>query len=386
MLRFSMNSLARLGRVKSETMLYRRPNFIYPVEFALGGLIQVREGSGGPRRPNRQLRGPSSPATGSSNMLGKAASVGLAGSFLMGKGKYVFAGLKLFKATPLLSMIATSFTYSLFFGWPYAIGMVGQIFIHETGHLVVLRHYGVPFSPMVMIPFLGASIQMDGHPRNAWQEVTNPNLNPNSNPNSYPDPNSDPNSDREKAMIAFGGPVAGGATAFGVMAAANATDSQLLYSLADFGFMINLFNCLPVGQMDGGRIANAISPYFSGAGLAVGGYMAYAGMIGNPIFYLILLAGAYDTTSRAMGWSERPRGYYQIGAARQGVLLAGLAVLIATLLMGMKMNDRKRKTPRQLEREQRYGVYDDEPAPWANDEGAKFDDFFDEGGPRSGRF
>ena len=42
---------------------------------------------------------------------------------------------------------------------------------------------------------------MEGHPRNAWQE----------------------------AMVAFGGPVAGGATAFGVMAAANAMDSQLLY-------------------------------------------------------------------------------------------------------------------------------------------------------------
>lgn len=353
----SMRSSAYSGLVRRKTLVAWRAAEKSIVPFSSGTCVfqvQARDLSGRRRVP------PPKPSSSSSakNVLGKLGTVGLAGSFLLGKGKYVLGGLKLFKATPLLSMVFTSFTYSLFFGWPYAVGMVGQVLLHEVGHLVVLRSYGIPFSPMVMIPFMGAGIQMEGHPRNAWQE----------------------------AMVAFGGPVAGGATAFGVMAAANAMDSQLLYSLADFGFMINLFNLLPINPLDGGRVANAISPWLSGAGVAGGIAMAANGMVGNPIFYLVLMAGAYDTASRAMGWSTKPRGYYQIGQGRQVALLAGLIALISTLLVGMRLNDRKRKTPKQLEREKRYGS-DPNAAPWANDPDAVYDDFFDDnGGPRSGSF
>lgn len=45
-----------------------------------------------------------------------------AGSMLFGKTKYVLAALKVTKMAPLASMVITSATYSLFFGWPYAIG------------------------------------------------------------------------------------------------------------------------------------------------------------------------------------------------------------------------------------------------------------------------
>lgn len=45
-----------------------------------------------------------------------------AGSLLFGKTKYVLAALKVTKMAPLASMLITSATYSLFFGWPYAIG------------------------------------------------------------------------------------------------------------------------------------------------------------------------------------------------------------------------------------------------------------------------
>lgn len=48
-----------------------------------------------------------------------------------------------------------------------------------------------------------------------------------------------------------------------------AMDSQLLISLADWGLLINLFNLLPIGSLDGGRIANAISPWIGVAGASV---------------------------------------------------------------------------------------------------------------------
>ena len=60
-------------------------------------------------------------------MLGTGALV------LMGKGKYILGALKLTKLASLGSMMLTVGTYSMFFGFPYAVGMVGLIVVHEAG-------------------------------------------------------------------------------------------------------------------------------------------------------------------------------------------------------------------------------------------------------------
>lgn len=90
---------------------------------------------------------------------------------MLSRIRYVLVALKLTKMTPLISMMLTSFAYSFVFGWPYAVGMVGQMLLHESGHAAVMRHYGVPFSPMVFIPFLGAAVAMKDQPKNVY-EVT----------------------------------------------------------------------------------------------------------------------------------------------------------------------------------------------------------------------
>jgi Zn-dependent protease len=126
---------------------------------------------------------------------------------------------------------------------------------------------------MVFIPFMGAVISMKDSPRNAHEE----------------------------AMIAFGGPVAGTLSAISVSLAGHYLDSQLLYALADFGFMINLFNMLPIGSMDGGRMADCVSPYLGAAGVVGGAGLVYVGAVHNPIFYLILLSGGYTSAKRLFG-------------------------------------------------------------------------------------
>ena len=87
--------------------------------------------------------------------------------------------------------------------------------------------------------------------------------------------------------------MAGSAAAVGTALVAVSTDSQLLYALADWGYLINLFNLLPIGTMDGGRIGNAISPAIGVAGLVGGGALIYYNTIHNPIFYLIMLGGTW---------------------------------------------------------------------------------------------
>ena len=53
----------------------------------------------------------------------------------------------------------------------------------------------------------------------------------------------------EDAVIGYAGPALGSLGAGAVAVGAHMTDSQLLYALADFGFMVNLFNLLPIGMM-----------------------------------------------------------------------------------------------------------------------------------------
>ena len=151
-------------------------------------------------------------------------SIGIAGSaglLLLGKGKYILGALKFGKLMTLGSMVITFGSYSMFFGPPYAAGIVGLTLVHETGHALVMLHRGIPFSPMVFIPFMGATVAMKNRPRDAWEE----------------------------ALVAFGGPILGSAGAVGCSLGGYAIDSQLLYAIADFGYFINLINMLPVGML-----------------------------------------------------------------------------------------------------------------------------------------
>ena len=54
-------------------------------------------------------------------------------------------------------------------------------------------------------------------------------------------------------------------------------DPQLCYALADFGYMINLFNLLPIGSMDGGRIAGSIHPGIGAVGVVGACGLIYTG-------------------------------------------------------------------------------------------------------------
>ena len=150
--------------------------------------------------------------------------IGVAGSgglLLLGKGKYILGALKFGKLATFGSMFVTIGTYSMFFGLPYAAGIVGLTLVHETGHALVMLHRGIPFSPMVFVPFMGAVITMKNRPQDAWEE----------------------------ALVGFGGPVLGSVGALGCSLGGYATDSQLLYALADFGYFVNLINLLPIGQL-----------------------------------------------------------------------------------------------------------------------------------------
>ena len=272
------------------------------------------------------------PNTPRNRLISVLGTVGAGGMLLLGKGKYILGALKLTKFASLGSMLLTVGAYTAFYGFPYAVGMTTLILIHESGHALVMRRLGIPFSPMVFIPFMGAAVAMRERPKDAYEE----------------------------ALVAFGGPVLGsGVGALGFACAAHMTDSQLLYALSDFGFMINLFNLIPLGSLDGGRICGAISPYAGVVGIGMGGLMAYEGMIHNPIFYLILLGGGYETFMRFYDpLGHAPPNYYRITSAQRMAITGGYFGLVGALFAAMAWNQQYMLTPEQLRRKKIMSVND----------------------------
>jgi len=146
---------------------------------------------------------------------------------------YLFAAGKLGKVlltcgTMLFSMLA----YSWLFGWRYAVGFVLLIFLHEMGHYLAAKQRGLNVGTPTFIPFVGAWIQLKEQPMNVETE----------------------------AYVAFAGPLAGTAAALACYFLAREHNSQLMMALAYSGFMLNLFNLIPVSPLDGGRITAILSP------------------------------------------------------------------------------------------------------------------------------
>jgi hypothetical protein len=96
--------------------------------------LSIRSFSTRRRPPPRQEPPEEDPSTARDKIMKRLGSLGAVGYLLLAKTKYVLVALKLTKAAPLVSMVLTSATYSLFFGWPFAVGMVGQTLLHELGH------------------------------------------------------------------------------------------------------------------------------------------------------------------------------------------------------------------------------------------------------------
>lgn len=264
------------------------------------------------------------PFSSNKGRFGILGTLGASAMLFGGKAKYLVGALKLTKFASLGSMIFTVGTYSMFYGLPYSIGMVGLILVHESGHALAMKQLGYPFKPMVFMPFVGASVAMSKQPKDAYTE----------------------------AIIALAGPVAGSMGAVAVAGAAQITDSQLLFALADFGFMINLFNMLPIGFLDGGRICGALSPYAGVAGLGIGGSLIYMGAISNPIFYLVMLSGGYTTFQRFYNPEIVPLNYYNITPAQRAILTSSYFGLIGCLIGTMALNEKFKMSPEELRRRQ----------------------------------
>jgi Zn-dependent protease len=120
--------------------------------------------------------------------------------------------------------------YSFWFhSWTFALGFVLLIFVHELGHIFEARRQGLKVSAPTFIPFFGAFVTIEKAGLTPWRN----------------------------ALISLAGPLFGGAGAAAVWAVGSARDSAMLVVLANIAFLLNAFNMIPIGFLDGGQTLRA---------------------------------------------------------------------------------------------------------------------------------
>ena len=142
---------------------------------------------------------------------------------LFGKLKFLLLGLT--KASTFVSMLGFFGVYWSIYGWPLALGLVLSIYIHEMGHVAMLRRLGIAAGAPLFIPGVGAFVMLKQHV-------------------------SDPLTD---AKIGLAGPVWGLGAALAALGAFIVTGSAIWLAIAQLTGFINLFNLIPVWQLDGSR-------------------------------------------------------------------------------------------------------------------------------------
>src|SRR4030081_541096 len=240
--------------------------------------------------------------------LGPIAVVGVVIAKFFAKLKFVI--LPLLKFFPVIlksggTMIFSIWIYATIFGWQFAVGFVLLMFVHECGHLLVARKFGLKVSAPVFIPFMGAFIALKEAPRNAWIE----------------------------ACVGIGGPILGSLGALLCNSLGEIFNAPLFIALAWFGYFLNLFNLTPVGMLDGGRIVTAMSRWLWIPGFAL--LLWFGWQYPNFIVWLMIFLSLPRIISLFRKRTEEEKRYYEVTPAQRWTMSILYFGLIAVLLFGM---------------------------------------------------
>lgn len=217
--------------------------------------------------------------------------------FVLTKGKLLLLGLT--KLSTLASMLLSLGVYWAAFGYKFAVGLILCMYVHEMGHVAALRRYGIEGGVPMFIPGLGALVRLKQYP-----------VEP-----------------REDARVGLAGPIWGLGAALAVYAGAQLTGFPSWFAIARVGAWMNLFNLLPLWQLDGGRGFRALS---ARQRLWAAGAIGAAWFLTSESLLLVLLIGALVRAARKDAPAEPDRR-----TLLEYVLLVGaLSALAATGVPG----------------------------------------------------
>jgi Zn-dependent protease len=161
-------------------------------------------------------------------------------------------------------------------GWPLAVGIAGSIYIHEMGHVSMLRHLGIQAGAPLFIPGVGALVMLK-------ERVTDPVVD---------------------ARIGLAGPVWGLGAAIGAWIVYFATGAPIWLAISELTAFLNLFNLIPIWQLDGSRGFHALAQTERWMLVAVVGMALWISGVG--VLWLLGAVGTYRAARGPMGPGHRP--------------------------------------------------------------------------------
>lgn len=211
----------------------------------------------------------------------------------------------------VLSTLLLAGWIGLWAGWLGALALVGGVFVHEFGHLLMINRAGCGPSRIRIIPFLGGAATMTRPPTSAFTGV----------------------------LIALAGPAFGLLGALPFFVAAYATGERGWLTGAFYVGALNLINLLPAAPLDGskalGPALERIHPWLerSVMGVIAAAALAYAVLKGSWLFGALIAVGALrGITAGAARPPTRPLSIAEwAGAVGLYLAVVGLCGLVAAL-------------------------------------------------------
>lgn len=207
------------------------------------------------------------------------------------------------------TMLVSIGAYALLYGWKFALGFVILLFVHEMGHSIAAKWFGLKVSAPVFIPFLGAQILLKEMPKNAWVE----------------------------SMVGYGGPLLGTIGGLVAYMIGLYTGSPLFFALASSAFFLNLFNLVPIIPLDGGRVVTAISPWLWIVGIALLVPYLLFNLSGAGIYILLLVGTSIPRVWRQFRDRNNPeqQRYFECEPWQRGFVSVAYFGLVLFLAIAM---------------------------------------------------
>ncbi|AAM04419.1 site-2 protease family protein [Methanosarcina acetivorans] len=185
--------------------------------------------------------------------------------------------------------------------YKYAVGYIFILVIHELGHYIIAK-------------FLKVSVAFGGFtPVGAYIIHENPK------------------NCKENALIAMGGPLFGGLLGLIYYIVYYVTGNNTFLVLTFTSIILNLGNLIPVSPLDGGQIAEAISPTLCYIGFPV---LIYLFILLNSLkskilLLFIIVAGIYQTYYFTMKYKTDP--YYKLDKPSKIKFIFIYSILVLSL-------------------------------------------------------
>ena len=257
-----------LGLVPVQSRQYQQINARLA---ALAGATTKNAGSGATDGHRRGL-----------SVVGIGATLAL---LFAGKLKFLLLGLS--KLSTVASMFGFIAVYWTIHGWPLAVGIAVSIYIHEMGHVSMLRRLGIQADAPLFIPGIGALVMLR-------QRITDPVID---------------------ARIGLAGPAWGLGATVAAWLIYFSSGTPIFLAIAEISGFLNLFNLMPIWQLDGARGFHALSrPERVMVVIAVA---AALWLTAVPILWIVGAVAVYRT-----GWTQPGPGHPPTAATFVALLLA----------------------------------------------------------------